>query len=537
MLIYLLKSAACLFILLLFYKLILRNTSAHTFKRYYLLALPIIAGLIPLFTLTIYTEAVQVFVFAEDIVWDEVPAEQVGFDLVPFIFVSIYSIGFLLLTYRFVKNMISIQNQIKHNSSLEQDANNLILLNEDCVPHSFFNHIFISRQSFADHNIPEEILLHEQIHVKQKHSIDIIYIEILQCLFWFNPLFYFLKKEIQLNHEFLADSGVLQKGYSLNKYRELLLSYAGKVSSPILSHSFYYKPLKKRFMLMQKNSPKSSLLLRTLLIVPLIAILTIGFSQKAYAQSIVTQEGVSQKDLDTYNKLAKHYNSGDINKMPIYEIDVNRLKKIYKNMDEKQKKNAEPFPKFPEFPAKPISIVSDDEVVEVIQETVSMKDNKKTKLPPPPPPPIIEDEIEIVEQPSQKAAPSPPIKVSGIKMNKKNGVKNPPPPPPPIIEDEIEIEEESNQKPPPPPPPVVAEIEEVKKLSTTSTAIIELLSLESLKNVKFADGAMFYLDDELVDLKTLEEKTKKLSPIYIKIEPQTNGVQILKIYSKNPNKE
>ncbi|HBY69604.1 MAG TPA: peptidase M56, partial [Flavobacteriaceae bacterium] len=83
--------------------------------------------------------------------------------------------------------------------------------------------------------IPEEVLLHEHAHAKQMHSVDILFIELLHVLFWFNPLFIFLKRSMKLNHEFLADRAVLKQGAETSVYQKLLLAYSSHAVTPQLA--------------------------------------------------------------------------------------------------------------------------------------------------------------------------------------------------------------------------------------------------------------------------------------------------------------
>jgi len=89
------------------------------------------------------------------------------------------------------------------------------------VPFSFFNSIFLPRGSFTD---AEErlIIAHERVHIAQRHSLDIMMMQIIRVLFWVNPIVYLFLKAIKLNHEFLVDSHVCAQHTKLD-YLKLLL--------------------------------------------------------------------------------------------------------------------------------------------------------------------------------------------------------------------------------------------------------------------------------------------------------------------------
>ena len=119
------------------------------------------------------------------------------------------------------------------------DQAKLVLIEKDVIPHSFLNNIFLNKKHYLEGRIEKEILAHELAHVKQYHSFDILLAQSFQCIFWFNPLFRFYTKAIQLNHEFLADESVVRSTANQLVYQQLLLSKAsGKerfsLASPLI---------------------------------------------------------------------------------------------------------------------------------------------------------------------------------------------------------------------------------------------------------------------------------------------------------------
>jgi hypothetical protein len=132
--------------------------------------------------------------------------------------------------------------------------------------------------------------LHEETHAKQKHSLDVLFIEFLQVLFWFNPLMYFMKKAIKLNHEFLADREVLDHGIKPSLYQNILLEFSSNSLQPQLANSINYSSIKKRFTVMKTKKSKKSNVLRSLLLLPLLALLLYGFSEKKFIERQSTVE-------------------------------------------------------------------------------------------------------------------------------------------------------------------------------------------------------------------------------------------------------
>ncbi|MCX2679860.1 M56 family metallopeptidase [Galbibacter sp. EGI 63066] len=286
MLFYLLKSGACLAVLLLFYKLVLEKESIHTFKRYYLLLSVVISFTIPLITFTEYVEVtVNNFpVVMEGAPMDTVALEENPINYWPMVLWSVYGVGMLFFFIRFVLKFKEIISRIKNNPRFSYSIFTNVLLQEKLPPHSFLKYIFLNKEDYTNNAIPKEVLIHEQTHVKQHHSADIILLEIAQIIFWFNPLIFFTKRLVKLNHEFLADREVLNCGVHSSAYQQLLLAFSSN-ATPLttMASAINYSSLKKRFAIMKKQRSTSTWL-KSALLLPLLAVLIYSFSDKVVAQ-------------------------------------------------------------------------------------------------------------------------------------------------------------------------------------------------------------------------------------------------------------
>ncbi|MDT0605774.1 M56 family metallopeptidase [Croceitalea rosinachiae] len=433
MLLYLLKSAACMAIFLLFYKLLLEKEQMHIFKRFYLLAGLIASLVIPSLVFVAYIEPTTTYattqVVSEPNITTTTRPEAI--DVINWILIvkTIYALGLIGFGFQFFKNLLQIINRIRKNPKLKQQFSIKVLLKEQLPPHTFFRYVFLNKIKFEEHTIPDEVLLHEDVHAKQCHSIDVVFIELLQVILWFNPMVFFFKKCIKLNHEFLADSAVLKKTTSTSNYQNTLLSYLSrdshnKYQSIKMANAINYSSIKKRFKIMKKETSKRAVLLRSILVVPLFVILLYGFSETKSVQKKEkpnntsinnnlyeknVQEGASRKLMAEYNALAKKYNEMDRDNMRILGHDVARLEYIYGLMSDKQKADAEPFPDFPEpppapkapridevSPSEPISKVSKEESIEA-PKPPSPKKVKKAAITPPAPPEPLEPLDHVIE--------------------------------------------------------------------------------------------------------------------------------------------
>lgn len=292
MLIYLLKSSGCLLVLMLFYKLILERESIHQFKRFYLLGSLIAAFLIPLVTWTTY---VEIPAEPEGVPFDPtlLPMEDMPTDE-PFNWAFylgvIYGSGVLFFGLRFIKNLWSLHLKIKRNQKIPREAYIQVLILESIVPHTFLKYVFVEKSQFDSKNIPDEILLHEQIHVEQKHTLDILLLEVMQIFLWFHPLIYLIKKDIKLNHEFLADQAVLSHGFETKNYQNILLDYSISSSHNQLVSSINYSLIKKRLTVMKTHTSKQVKWLKSLVLLPLLALLIYSFSTNKIVETGLNSE-------------------------------------------------------------------------------------------------------------------------------------------------------------------------------------------------------------------------------------------------------
>ncbi|WP_424365745.1 M56 family metallopeptidase [Maribacter sp.] len=260
----------------------------HTFKRYYLLGAILLAYSIPLLT---FVEYVDIPVVARTVgrpnpnqaALMNAPYERDLMAYVPVVLWSVYFLGLALFGFKFIKNLSDIIAKIRRNPKLRINRITNVLLNQSITPHTFFSYIFLNRQRFEAKQIPQEVLLHEETHARQKHSLDVLFIEFLQVIMWFNPFIYVIKKSIKLNHEFLADREVLTKGVPPALYQNILLRFSSdpyNQHSAKLANAINYSSIKKRFTVMKTKTSKKSMVLRSIALLPIMALLIFGFSER-----------------------------------------------------------------------------------------------------------------------------------------------------------------------------------------------------------------------------------------------------------------
>lgn len=260
MLLYFIKSSFSYAVFLLFYSAFLQKEKMHSFNRYYLLIAVLFSAIIPLITIetttknTVTHNLLNLYELTQNSRGGKNFQFESQWSYFETLFYAAYSFVFFILSFRFIKNINSIVNKINQNKKVSYDSGTLILLNEDVEPHTFLNFIFINKAQFNDNRIRKEVLTHELTHVSQKHTLDILFIEFVCTLFWFNPLVYKYKKAIQLNHEFIADEMVINTYNNPTIYQTLLLETGTNNKVNQFASNFNYLTTKKRLVMMTKKS-------------------------------------------------------------------------------------------------------------------------------------------------------------------------------------------------------------------------------------------------------------------------------------------
>jgi hypothetical protein len=194
---------------------------------------------------------------------------------------SFYIIITSILLIRFALNIFKLLSKIYKNKKVDYQKTSLVLIKERSLPYSFFKYVFVNRSDYENGKIEKELLMHEEAHCLQYHSVDIIITELMNVFLWFNPAVWLIKKAILLNHEFLADNRVLL-AFESGDYQNTLLNIVLRNNSTCLASNFNYSLTKKRLIMMNKETKKNWAILRKITIIPLFLILvvTLAFSQK-----------------------------------------------------------------------------------------------------------------------------------------------------------------------------------------------------------------------------------------------------------------
>jgi murein DD-endopeptidase MepM/ murein hydrolase activator NlpD len=200
-----------------------------------------------------------------------------------------YSLVVLILLIRFGRNIYRLLSKAFSHTRIPYKEAEVALLNEATIPHNFLKYIFINKEDYRNEGLRERLLAHELGHAKQKHSLDILLVEFLQAIFWFNPLYHFYGKAIRLNHEYLADSIVLKSFGDVAQYQILLLQFGnrkreGELSLACLSN---YSLTKKRFKMMTQHTSKIAAMVHVAILLPLLVVTILAFGLNTQASELI----------------------------------------------------------------------------------------------------------------------------------------------------------------------------------------------------------------------------------------------------------
>lgn len=216
---------------------------------------------------------------------EAVPTPQSTHNYLPEILLALYSLITMVLLSRFVWNSYHISRLVASSTIIDYQDTKLVLVTDDVTPHSFLKYVFLNKAAYYNKTIEPEIICHEQTHVRQLHSLDVIWVEILQIVCWFNFFIPLYRKAIQLNHEFLADEAVIENYQDTPAYQYLLLAKASQSGSLYLTSQFNYLVTKKRIVMMTKRTTAAIAFYKRLALLPVLAVAIFLFSQKSLAQN------------------------------------------------------------------------------------------------------------------------------------------------------------------------------------------------------------------------------------------------------------
>lgn len=282
-LIYLLKANFCLVAFYAFYWGFLRKNTFFVANRFYLLGAILVSFLMPLIkikhnydfgnSLPLTINELP-FESLKPIVYQSISYNISWFDIVS----TIYLTGLILFLGRFIYSMTKVYFLLINGDPISEEETRtgrnywLLRSNEAFSSYSFFNFLILNREDlYYNRNMVTD---HEEVHIAQWHSFDVLLMEFVQIFCWFSPIVGFYKESLRKIHEFIADE-IVSEGEKA-EYAEFLFAYNFKTNASSLGNNFFKDSLlKERIMMMMKERSKNWHLSSYLLVLPLL--LLIGY--------------------------------------------------------------------------------------------------------------------------------------------------------------------------------------------------------------------------------------------------------------------
>lgn len=299
-LLYIARAGLYLSLFYAFYLLVMRRTTFFRLNRALLLAGSYLCLLLPFIRLRTATEAfgaAQALTMVGGVGGGE-PAEQALQAAFPWqtVLLALYLAGASVTLVLYLLSAHQMRRVLRRAEKTEREGCRLLLLDENIPSFSWGRTVVMSRQDLQEN---PAIFTHEQMHVRCRHSLDLLLFLPLQLLFWWNPLVWITREELRLLHEYEADEGVLQKGIDATKYQLLLVRKAVGDQRFTLASGFQHAKLKNRIEMMLKPTSSGWMRWSYLALIPVLAVFMFACNpnkkSKTPAPETVEQEAVEQE--------------------------------------------------------------------------------------------------------------------------------------------------------------------------------------------------------------------------------------------------
>ncbi len=311
LIIYLLKSTICLVVFSVFFRLLLMKETFFRFTRFTLILGLIVCSILPFVKLKFeksYAFQQTIYQLEETLLPEkiaknenkpvlqsnELAATDIAFETAVspvasterndktiswfMILVAVYWLGVAAMLMRFVGSFVSLNRLLRKSRKIDSEEYHLIITPENVIPFSFFRYIVLSEKDYREN--PNEIILHEKMHIRKRHNIDVVFSELFLTVHWFNPMVWLLCRDLREIHEYEADNAVINAGIEAQKYQILLVKKAvGERRFTSVVNSFNQSKIKNRITMMLKKESSEWARLKVLFVVPLAVAALLAFAQ------------------------------------------------------------------------------------------------------------------------------------------------------------------------------------------------------------------------------------------------------------------
>ena len=261
------KVAILLAVFYLFYRLLMERETFHRLNRTIILLSVLASFVLPLCIITTH-QVVQVPESTNQV--QEIATVQAGrHTFWPLLLLAIYIVG---LVVKLGHTILCTCKLVRFINSCEihpqNDGTSIAVSSQDIAPFSWWNTIVVSRRDFDQHDAA--LLAHEKVHICSYHSLDILLMEFVTAVQWFNPAVWLLGSELRSVHEYEADATVLASGTDIHQYLSLLMERANLYGGYSITNHISQKQLKGRFLMMARRHSSPSRVFKVLFLLPII---------------------------------------------------------------------------------------------------------------------------------------------------------------------------------------------------------------------------------------------------------------------------
>ena len=272
-LIYDAKVAVLIIVFYMFYRLMLSRETFHRVNRVVLLLTAVASFVLPLCVITLHKtvrmEAVPMVSVGDLQMEVAADAGPVWWQmLLPLIFI----IGVMVTLGHTLTSILKVWLLIRRSEQHPQPDGTIVCVtgNAEVSPFSWMHYIVMNRSDYEEHNAA--ILAHERGHIRLRHSWDLLLVDLLTAIQWFNPAMWMLRQDLRAIHEYEADGEVLSQGINARQYQYLLISKASGIGGYSIANGISHSTLKNRInMMLHKKSERSSLL-KLLALIPIVGL-------------------------------------------------------------------------------------------------------------------------------------------------------------------------------------------------------------------------------------------------------------------------
>ena len=269
-LLYILKSIFVSGLFLGYYWIALRNKSFNYYNRFYLLLSVACSLIIPLFNFSWFRIDKQDMPVSPEVLtyitYQITHTHSSTISWQDLVFYAVIGISLFLLIV-FAYNIFKVYQLKRKSAIVKMEGVDFIYTNLDDAPFSFLNNLFWKESISLDDNFGKKIFKHEITHIHQKHTLDVLFCQIINAIFWMNPFNWFIQKELKAIHEFIADKEAVGNN-NVEEFVQLLLQahYGKHFLNP--THAFYYSSIKRRLVMLTTTNKARFNSLRKAFVLP-----------------------------------------------------------------------------------------------------------------------------------------------------------------------------------------------------------------------------------------------------------------------------